>query len=911
MAAQFQNRFVQDLTEPLRIRQGGLVVFNADNDSNVVSVDLFVDGVPYADGGNVAGACICPDGATVALTGSLSGNNASVALTGDCFSIPGQIGVAVQVVNGTTKTTVLKVIYNVELFDTETVIDPGSRITADVGTLVNAIENATADIPASDMASLMAGIAPTFSAKTAYSAGAYVYYDGTLYRFTAAHAAGSWTGADAVACKLANDVSDLKSVSVYFKGVIPSTDDLDDYNQPGVYSWTNNNAPTHQPDQNETNQAVVLVLKGANNNVAGFAEQIVFYSSGSIYYRYRISNGWKPFEKLPNEDDITTLISTAVSQKIGFTSVIESTDDLDDYNQAGVYSWLKNNAPDNQPDSNQINSAIVLNLKGSQPNVDGYCQQIVFYSDGVAYYRYRTNTEWKPFVRIATMADIMKNVDGYDVFDFVTPTSGTTGSVHINYNGDGTWTVYGNSPSSTTPFLNIINSDSSVPDYIIPGKTYSFRIVRYNGGQAVPLRIYFYTASSQSAIRYNLKDSTQITIPKDLTGIILRFQIPLDADYGTSSNPTTIGYKMISLPDNAVSENGFVSAVDNDTAGDSSEEDESTKTDMKNAIELALNMYGHCRLGEGVFYVSGGIDMPPNSILEGCGDKTQIRLFSSVTSGYVIRPTQYCTIKSVGISGKKLDLSTTSSTTSGTRHGIAFFVGSGGSTTDNAFSIITNVFIRNFAGDGVHVVDTGVNYGRCLYMSDSYIGNCYTGIFLNKNSEFSKFSNILMIRCGNACVNNGGNNAFVNCTFHARNIGFLIDNSGNENVNNGHGILTNGTFCHIGDNKGIAIKTVNVLNGFIFEACQIHYCSIDITDSPGLIFNGFEFGKGTLPENVEHLSDKTGAVISVSGSGLVAFNNCVFMDVEHNTLHISATNGAVLRLNQCYDSSTGEPVIFS
>lgn len=53
-------------------------------------------------------------------------------------------------------------------------------------------------------------IAPTFSASTAYPAGAYVIYNGSLYRFTAAHAAGAWVGTDAVAAVLGNDVAELK-----------------------------------------------------------------------------------------------------------------------------------------------------------------------------------------------------------------------------------------------------------------------------------------------------------------------------------------------------------------------------------------------------------------------------------------------------------------------------------------------------------------------------------------------------------------------------------------------------------------------------------------------------------------------------------------------------------------------------
>lgn len=54
-------------------------------------------------------------------------------------------------------------------------------------------------------------IASAFSASTAYAAGDYVWYSGTLYRFTADHAAGAWTGADAEEAEIGADVADLKS----------------------------------------------------------------------------------------------------------------------------------------------------------------------------------------------------------------------------------------------------------------------------------------------------------------------------------------------------------------------------------------------------------------------------------------------------------------------------------------------------------------------------------------------------------------------------------------------------------------------------------------------------------------------------------------------------------------------------
>lgn len=56
----------------------------------------------------------------------------------------------------------------------------------------------------------LANEAPVFDATKAYSAGAYVLYDSVLYRFTADHAAGAWTGTDAAAVNIGGEVSGLR-----------------------------------------------------------------------------------------------------------------------------------------------------------------------------------------------------------------------------------------------------------------------------------------------------------------------------------------------------------------------------------------------------------------------------------------------------------------------------------------------------------------------------------------------------------------------------------------------------------------------------------------------------------------------------------------------------------------------------
>lgn len=81
-------------------------------------------------------------------------------------------------------------------------------------------------------------IAEDFSASKAYAAGDYCYYNGTLYKFKTAHAAGAWTIADVEAAKLAHDVSDLKE-SLTQKTQIIIDSISDDVEKTGTYFQVN------------------------------------------------------------------------------------------------------------------------------------------------------------------------------------------------------------------------------------------------------------------------------------------------------------------------------------------------------------------------------------------------------------------------------------------------------------------------------------------------------------------------------------------------------------------------------------------------------------------------------------------------------------------------------------------------
>lgn len=220
----FVKHFVQDLTQDIKIRQCGTIVFNADDEANVIAIDLYNGEEPAALTGSVVGAVICSDGSTVPVTGgTISGNTVTLTLTGDCGAIPGPIGVGVQIVNGTQKTTVLKAVYNVEPFTTDNVVDPGSRITITVSDLVQDIADAVATIPA-DYTDLLAAVAPNYSGLTfPVKVGTLCWYNGALYQakqdiatsesWTAAHwdSAVLSTSVDGKIADVQEEVSGLKS----------------------------------------------------------------------------------------------------------------------------------------------------------------------------------------------------------------------------------------------------------------------------------------------------------------------------------------------------------------------------------------------------------------------------------------------------------------------------------------------------------------------------------------------------------------------------------------------------------------------------------------------------------------------------------------------------------------------------
>lgn len=207
----FEKKFVQDIRQPVRVRRCGDLMFTGDANADTIYVEVYNDGSPYNITGTVTLNCIRADCATVAVTGSISGNVAQATLAQACCAISGPLAVVMKITSGDVTSTILKAVYTVDVGVTGTTVDPGT-IVNNVNTLIAAINAAVASVP-SDYSDLLAAIAPYYSDLTfPVKAGQRCWYDGDYYRAKVDIATSeTWTAAHWETAVLSNDVAELQS----------------------------------------------------------------------------------------------------------------------------------------------------------------------------------------------------------------------------------------------------------------------------------------------------------------------------------------------------------------------------------------------------------------------------------------------------------------------------------------------------------------------------------------------------------------------------------------------------------------------------------------------------------------------------------------------------------------------------
>lgn len=427
--------------------------------------------------------------------------------------------------------------------------------------------------------------------------------------------------------------------------------------------------------------------------------------------------------------------------------------------------------------------------------------------------------------------------------------------------------------ATAVTFNNLFMSTSSLPANIKAGDVLR---VKYKSSN-VWLIFYDYSGGNLKNIK-EVKRDCIVKIPDTCTGLIIRLWV----GNGTTVNETVV-------PEIYKNANCLIESVDTAT------EDESGKTDMRSIIQEMIDIYRYCKLGPGAFYISDTVIIPPGGTLEGCGESTRIYL----TSGdhkTAIMLRRYGAVRNLSVIGSYTDLTQSDfGASAGTRYGIHYYKGSS-DTYVPAYCSILNVHIRNFTAAGIYQYGTGANVEQGLFVSNVHIKNCWCGIWIYSNSEFCRYENVQMTYCYIDCINNGGNNAFNNCVFHAYAIGMKIDGT---QSNSAHGMCANSSFCHTGNNTGSALTLDSIANGFVFSSCQFWYNSVDISGCGGIVFSGCEFGRGTTSK---------GATINITNGNTVMFGNCVFMNDVTYPPDITITNNTKVKFNGCYGSVSGNEI---
>ena len=171
----------QDINKAVKVRYIDGNMFSMDNGGNRINVTVMDGDSPATLSGTVSANVIRSDGSTVAVTGTYSGNTASVVLPQSCYVIPGVISIVVKITDSTTVTTIAAVVANVYQSTTDTVVDPGTVIPS-IETLIAQINAAVASIPA-DYSDLWASIAPNYAYLSfPVGTGYLCTYNGHLYR---------------------------------------------------------------------------------------------------------------------------------------------------------------------------------------------------------------------------------------------------------------------------------------------------------------------------------------------------------------------------------------------------------------------------------------------------------------------------------------------------------------------------------------------------------------------------------------------------------------------------------------------------------------------------------------------------------------------------------------------------------
>ena len=161
-----------------------------------------------------------------------------------------------------------------------------------------------------------------------------------------------------------------------------------------------------------------------------------------------------------------------------------------------------------------------------------------------------------------------------------------------------------------------------------------------------------------------------------------------------------------------------------------------------------------------------------------------------------------------------------------------------------------------------------------LQILNSRFYNNYCGSYFDYRCEYTQTLNCVFGENYIGSINCGGNNLYTSCMWNSNSYGFILNNDGS---NPAHGGCNSSTFNH----NETAIQVNNCVNGWTFDACQVFYGKIKLTNSVGVIFNSNIWGSchfyssnpgninKNLITNTYFLTDSSTILANNDGSTLV------------------------------------------
>lgn len=281
----------------------GNIIGGGDEAANRFGVRTFRNGEPEDIGGTCTGYFIRSDGATVVINnGVVDGNTAYITLPDTCYAVEGNFSLAIKCTGGSVIGTLRIVDGTVARTTTGSPIDPGTVIPS-IEELLAAIDEAVASIPA-DYSGLWASLAPAFSTSTAYTVGQYVTYDGNLYRFTTAHAAGTWNSSHAERVTLGGELARRAFIG---RRNLTSSDDIDDITEPGTYGKSPEVSPDNWPFSSSHQGRLNVFTPYAATNKYTYVQTAYDAADNSAAFRTGRESAWNSWVILASKDDVSRI----------------------------------------------------------------------------------------------------------------------------------------------------------------------------------------------------------------------------------------------------------------------------------------------------------------------------------------------------------------------------------------------------------------------------------------------------------------------------------------------------------------------------------------------------------------------------------------------------------------------------